>query len=105
MLSELATKNVLPSSTVKNESGESLGYFLRLAITCTTMKPTASIRITLVTFRTRSDSVRPTSTADRAIGMQDAEVASRKRLDSGEKLPDISGATKTLQEALAKQKR
>jgi 4-hydroxy-4-methyl-2-oxoglutarate aldolase len=42
--------------------------------------------------------------ADRAIGMQDAEVASRKRLDNGEKLPDISGATKTLQEALAKQK-
>src|SRR3989440_11067876 len=42
--------------------------------------------------------------ADRAIGMQDAEVASRKRLDSGEKLPDISGATKTLQDALAKQK-
>ena len=42
--------------------------------------------------------------ADRAIGMQDAEAASRKRLDSGEKLPDISGATKILQEALAKQK-
>jgi 4-hydroxy-4-methyl-2-oxoglutarate aldolase len=42
--------------------------------------------------------------ADRAIGMQDAEVASRKRLDGGEKLPDISGATKVLQEALAKQK-
>ena len=42
--------------------------------------------------------------ADRAIGMQDAEAASRKRLDSGEKLPDISGATKVLQEALAKQK-
>ena len=42
--------------------------------------------------------------ADRAIGMQDAEVASRKRLDAGEKLPDISGATKMLQEALAKQK-
>ena len=42
--------------------------------------------------------------ADRAIGMQDAEIASRKRLDSGEKLPDISGATKVLQEALAKQK-
>jgi regulator of RNase E activity RraA len=42
--------------------------------------------------------------ADRAIGMQDAEPASRKRLDSGEKLPDISGATKVLQEALAKQK-
>jgi 4-hydroxy-4-methyl-2-oxoglutarate aldolase len=42
--------------------------------------------------------------AERAIGMQDAEVASRKRLDSGEKLPDISGATKVLQEAIAKQK-
>jgi 4-hydroxy-4-methyl-2-oxoglutarate aldolase len=42
--------------------------------------------------------------AERAIGMQDAEAASRKRLDSGEKLPDISGATKVLQEALAKQK-
>src|SRR5256884_1831111 len=42
--------------------------------------------------------------AERAIGMQDAEVASRKRLDAGEKLPDISGATKTLQDALAKQK-
>ena len=42
--------------------------------------------------------------AERAIGMQDAEVGSRKRLDNGEKLPDISGATKTLQEALARQK-
>lgn len=42
--------------------------------------------------------------AERAIGMQDAEVNSRKRLDSGEKLPDISGATKVLQEAMAKQK-
>jgi 4-hydroxy-4-methyl-2-oxoglutarate aldolase len=42
--------------------------------------------------------------ADRAIGMQDAEVNSRKRLDDGERLPDISGATKMLQEALAKQK-
>jgi len=42
--------------------------------------------------------------AERAIGMQDAEAASRKRLDSGEKLPDISGATKVLQEALSKQK-
>ena len=42
--------------------------------------------------------------ADRAIGMQEAEAASRKRLDAGEKLPDISGATKVLQEALAKQK-
>src|SRR5919108_260318 len=39
-----------------------------------------------------------------AIAMQDAEAASRKRLDAGEKLPDISGATKMLQEALAKQK-
>src|SRR5688500_9795863 len=42
--------------------------------------------------------------ADRAIGMQEAEVASRKRLDAGEKLPDISGATKVLQEAISKQK-
>jgi regulator of RNase E activity RraA len=42
--------------------------------------------------------------AERAIGMQDAEVNSRKRLDAGEKLPDISGATKVLQEAMAKQK-
>lgn len=42
--------------------------------------------------------------AERAVGMQEAEAASRKRLDSGEKLPDISGATKVLQEALAKQK-
>ena len=42
--------------------------------------------------------------AERAIGMQEAETASRKRLDAGEKLPDISGATKVLQEALAKQK-
>ncbi len=41
--------------------------------------------------------------AERAIGMQDAEVRSRARLDAGEKLPDISGATKMLQEALAKQ--
>lgn len=43
--------------------------------------------------------------ADRAIGMQEAEVKSRARLDAGEKLPDISGATKTLEEALAKLKR
>jgi regulator of RNase E activity RraA len=42
--------------------------------------------------------------AERAIGMQEAEVASRKRLDGGEKLPDISGATKVLQDAMAKQK-
>lgn len=43
--------------------------------------------------------------ADRAIGMQEAEVKLRARLDAGEKLPDISGATKTLEEALAKLKR
>jgi len=36
--------------------------------------------------------------------VQEAETKSRARLDSGEKLPDISGATKVLQEALAKQK-
>jgi 4-hydroxy-4-methyl-2-oxoglutarate aldolase len=42
--------------------------------------------------------------AERAIGMQEAEIKSRARLDAGEKLPDISGATKMLQEALAKQK-
>ena len=42
--------------------------------------------------------------AERAIGMQEAEAASRKRLDAGEKLPDISGATKVLQDAIAKQK-
>ena len=42
--------------------------------------------------------------AERAISMQDAEAASRARLDAGEKLPDISGATKVLEEALAKQK-
>ena len=41
--------------------------------------------------------------AERAIGMQDAEIKSRARLDAGEKLPDISGATKMLQEAMAKQ--
>jgi 4-hydroxy-4-methyl-2-oxoglutarate aldolase len=42
--------------------------------------------------------------ADRAIAMQDAEVATRARLDAGEKLPDISGATKVLADALAKQR-
>ena len=42
--------------------------------------------------------------AERAIGMQEAEVKSRARLDAGEKLPDISGASKMLQEALAKQR-
>jgi 4-hydroxy-4-methyl-2-oxoglutarate aldolase len=41
--------------------------------------------------------------ADRAIAMQDAEAATRARLDAGEKLPDISGASKVLEEALAKQ--
>ena len=41
--------------------------------------------------------------ADRAIAMQEAEVKSRARLDAGEKLPDISGATKVLEEAMAKQ--
>jgi 4-hydroxy-4-methyl-2-oxoglutarate aldolase len=41
--------------------------------------------------------------ADKAIGMQEAEVKSRARLDAGEKLPDISGATKMLEEAMAKQ--
>jgi regulator of RNase E activity RraA len=42
--------------------------------------------------------------ADRAIALQDAEVKTRARLDAGEKLPDISGATKVLEEALAKQR-
>lgn len=42
--------------------------------------------------------------ADRAIAMQDAEVKTRARLDAGEKLPDISGANKVLEEALAKQR-
>ena len=41
--------------------------------------------------------------ADRAIAMQDAEVKTRARLDAGEKLPDISGATKVMEEALARQ--
>jgi 4-hydroxy-4-methyl-2-oxoglutarate aldolase len=38
--------------------------------------------------------------ADRAIAVQDAEVKTRARLDAGEKLPDISGATRVLEEAL-----
>jgi 4-hydroxy-4-methyl-2-oxoglutarate aldolase len=42
--------------------------------------------------------------AERAIQMQDDEVGKRARLDAGEKLPDISGASKVLAEALAKQK-
>jgi 4-hydroxy-4-methyl-2-oxoglutarate aldolase len=42
--------------------------------------------------------------ADRAIAMQEAESKTRARLDAGEKLPDISGATKVLEEALARQK-
>jgi regulator of RNase E activity RraA len=41
--------------------------------------------------------------AERAIAMQEAEAKSRARLDAGEKLPDISGATKVLEEAMAKQ--
>jgi regulator of RNase E activity RraA len=41
--------------------------------------------------------------ADRAIAMQDAEVKTRARLDAGEKLPDISGATKVMEDALARQ--
>jgi regulator of RNase E activity RraA len=44
------------------------------------------------------------SAADRAIAMQDAEAKTRARLDAGEKLPDISGATKVLEDALAKQR-
>ena len=43
--------------------------------------------------------------ADRAIAMQDAEGNTRARLDAGERLPDISGATKVLEDALAKQRR
>jgi regulator of RNase E activity RraA len=42
--------------------------------------------------------------ADRAIAMQEAEAKTKARLDAGEKLPDISGATKVLEEALARQK-
>jgi len=42
--------------------------------------------------------------ADRAIQMQFEEIAKRARLDAGEKLPDISGATKALADALAKQR-
>ena len=41
--------------------------------------------------------------ADRAIAMQEAEAKSRARLDAGEKLPDISGATKLLEDVIAKQ--
>jgi regulator of RNase E activity RraA len=42
--------------------------------------------------------------ADRAIAMQDAEAKTRARLDAGEKLPDISGATKVLDDALSKER-
>ena len=42
--------------------------------------------------------------AGRAIAMQEAEAKTKARLDAGEKLPDISGATKVLEDALAKQK-
>ena len=41
--------------------------------------------------------------ADRAIAMQEAEGKTKARLDAGEKLPDISGATKVLQDAMARQ--
>jgi regulator of RNase E activity RraA len=41
--------------------------------------------------------------ADRAIQMQHDEIDKRRRLDAGEKLPDISGAGKVLADALAKQ--
>ncbi len=43
--------------------------------------------------------------AERAIGMQVAEDDKRARLDAGEKLPDISGATEVLAQAIAKQQR
>jgi regulator of RNase E activity RraA len=42
--------------------------------------------------------------ANRAIQMQHDEIDKRRRLDAGEKLPDISGASKVLADALAKQK-
>jgi 4-hydroxy-4-methyl-2-oxoglutarate aldolase len=50
------------------------------------------------------DPVDAEAAADRAIAMQDAEAKTRARLDAGEKLPDISGATKVLEEAMAKQR-
>ena len=50
------------------------------------------------------DSADAEAAADRAIQMQFDEIDKRRRLDAGEKLPDISGATKALADALAKQK-
>ena len=41
--------------------------------------------------------------ADCAIAMQEAEAKTRARLDAGEKLPNITGATKVLEDAIAKQ--
>lgn len=49
------------------------------------------------------DPVDAEAAADRAIALQDAEPKTRARLDAGEKLPDITGATKMLEELLAKQ--
>lgn len=43
------------------------------------------------------------SVADRAIAMQLAEKEKRARLDAGEKLPDISGATEILEKAWTSQ--
>lgn len=50
------------------------------------------------------DSADAEAAADRAIQMQFDEIDKRRRLDAGEKLPDISGATKALADALAKQR-
>lgn len=40
--------------------------------------------------------------AERAIGMQNAEKTTLKRLDAGEKLPDITGASAMIREKMAK---
>ncbi|WP_366655934.1 RraA family protein [Fodinicurvata sp. EGI_FJ10296] len=39
--------------------------------------------------------------ADRAIGMQEREITLLQRIDAGEHLPDISGATEKVENALA----
>ena len=39
--------------------------------------------------------------AERAIGMQEAEIVLLERLRNGEKLPDISGANKFVQAKLS----
>ena len=39
--------------------------------------------------------------AERAIGMQEAELVLLERLRNGEKLPDISGANKLVQAKLS----